>query len=156
MLQNMFAELKPYDIEYALKKADGDFQVALDDLLNIQYLQSTGQQMKGVDGFFVADSATKPNKRKTKKKKKKNGKRVISSDLDLSSDGTSSPRISLEGNGMTFPPMQPPPPPFLRRLRTDAAQAKMMWNTSQKDLAYDQMKWRPSTTNAKAPRGPRW
>ncbi|GAB0136099.1 hypothetical protein EsDP_00004416 [Epichloe bromicola] len=98
VLQNMFAELKPYDIEYALKKADGDFQVALDDLLNIQYLQSTGQQMKGVDGFFVADSATKSNKRKKKKKKK--GKRIISSDLDISSDGISSPpRISLEENG---------------------------------------------------------
>ncbi|KAG5973824.1 hypothetical protein E4U55_000260 [Claviceps digitariae] len=95
VLQGMFAELKPYDVSYALKKADGDFQMALDDLLNIQYLQSTGQQLKGVDGFFVNDSTTKSGKKKRKKKKKKCTK-AISSDSDLSSDGGLSPRGSEE------------------------------------------------------------
>ncbi|KAG6041725.1 hypothetical protein E4U41_002590 [Claviceps citrina] len=96
VLQGMFAELKPYDVSYALRKADGDFQTALDDLLNIQYLQSTGQQMKGVDGFFVADAITNPGTRKKnkRKKKKKKGTQGTSSDPDLPSDESSSPRIS--------------------------------------------------------------
>ncbi|KAG6012795.1 hypothetical protein E4U43_007640 [Claviceps pusilla] len=98
VLQGMFAELKPYDVSYALKKADGDFQMALDDLLNIQYLQSTGQQMKGVDGFFVADSTADSGKRKRKKKKKKCTK-AIASDPDSSSDGGLSPRDSAAENG---------------------------------------------------------
>ncbi|KAG6008893.1 hypothetical protein E4U21_003705 [Claviceps maximensis] len=91
VLQGMFAELKPYDVSYALKKAHGDFQMALDDLLNIQYLQSTGQQLKGVDGFFVADSTTKSGNRKRSKKK---CTKAMSSDPDLSSDGGLSPRVS--------------------------------------------------------------
>lgn len=68
-LQCLFPELKEYDIKHSLKGANGDFQAALDDLLNIQYLQSTGQQSKGVDGFFQPDEEigkSKRNKRKGK------------------------------------------------------------------------------------------
>ncbi|KAG6207665.1 hypothetical protein E4U35_000766 [Claviceps purpurea] len=94
VLQSMFAELKPYDVSYALKKADGDFQMALDDLLNIQYLQSTGQQLKGVDGFFVTES--KAGKRK---RKKKGDKKVASSDSDLSGSTSMSNQTSAIENG---------------------------------------------------------
>ncbi|KAG6028212.1 hypothetical protein E4U19_001616 [Claviceps sp. Clav32 group G5] len=94
VLQSMFAELKPYDVSYALKKADGDFQIALDDLLNIQYLQSTGQQLKGVDGFFVTES--KAGKRK---RKKKGDKKVASSDSDLSGSTSVSNETSATENG---------------------------------------------------------
>ena len=66
-LRGMFGELKEYDIKHALKKAKGDFQTALDDLLNVQYLQSTGQQARGVDGFFQPDGETRKGKRKHKK-----------------------------------------------------------------------------------------
>lgn len=67
-LRGMFPELKEYDVNYAFKKAKGDFQVALDDLLNIQYLQATGQQVKGLDGFFHPDSqATSKSKSKRRK-----------------------------------------------------------------------------------------
>ncbi|GAO13369.1 hypothetical protein UVI_02013790 [Ustilaginoidea virens] len=87
----MFAELKEYDVKYSLKKADGDLQTALDDLLNVQYLQATGQQVEGVDGFFIADSHTKPDKKKRK------GKKLALSDADPSADGApTSPRASLE------------------------------------------------------------
>lgn len=96
MLQGMFAELKGYDIRFALKKAKGDFQTALDDLLNVQYLQSTGQQLKGVDGFFVEETASKG-------KRKKKGARVGTPDLDLSSDGTASPSLPSETKGMLAP-----------------------------------------------------
>jgi hypothetical protein len=67
-LRGMFPELKEYDVNYAFKKAKGDFQVALDGLLNIQYLQATGQQVKGVDGFFHPDSPT-TSKSKSKRRK---------------------------------------------------------------------------------------
>lgn len=93
-LQSMFAELKEYDIRYALKKANGDFQTALDDLLNVQYLQSTGQQLKGLDGFF------EPEKNKGNGKRKKKGKKLLVSDPDQSSDGTSSPGVANEAQGM--------------------------------------------------------
>lgn len=68
-LSSMFSGLKPYDVQHALKKNQGDFQDALDDLLNLQYLQATGQQIKGIDGFFDDD-----NDGTKKSKKKKRGK----------------------------------------------------------------------------------
>ncbi|PHH65988.1 hypothetical protein CDD81_936 [Ophiocordyceps australis] len=72
-LQSMFNELKEYDIQYSLKKANGNFQLALDHLLNVQYLASTGQQMKGIDAFFKPDDddddAPSGNRRKKKKGK---------------------------------------------------------------------------------------
>ncbi|POR37354.1 Uncharacterized protein TPAR_02431 [Tolypocladium paradoxum] len=92
LLQSMFSELKEYDVKYALKKANGDFQAALDDLLNIQYLQSTGQQKKGVDGFFKPDDAPS-----SKSKRKKKAKKGLTPDSDLSLDG--SPALGAETNG---------------------------------------------------------
>ncbi|KND88678.1 hypothetical protein TOPH_06773 [Tolypocladium ophioglossoides CBS 100239] len=85
LLQSMFSELKQYDVKYALQKANGDFQAALDDLLNIQYLQSTGQQMKGVDGFFKPDDAPS-----AKNKRKKKVKKALTPDSDPSRDGSPS------------------------------------------------------------------
>lgn len=67
-LQSMFAELKVYDVEYSLTKADGDFQVALDDLLNVHYLQSTGQQPKGLEAFFAPAQGSAQGKRGRKRK----------------------------------------------------------------------------------------
>ncbi|KFA50869.1 hypothetical protein S40293_02462 [Stachybotrys chartarum IBT 40293] len=77
-LQSLFGELKEYDIRHALKKANGDFQAALDYLLHVQYLQSTGQLTKGVDGFFQPDEAPrgkKKGKRGSKGKQSSNEER---------------------------------------------------------------------------------
>ncbi|KAM4063148.1 smr domain-containing protein [Hirsutella rhossiliensis] len=74
-LQSMFAELSAYDVSHSLKNAKGDFQAALDDLLNKQYLKSTGQEIKGIDGFFQADDAPL-SKSKRKRKKKNQGNRA--------------------------------------------------------------------------------
>ncbi|CAM1505689.1 Fc.00g113260.m01.CDS01 [Cosmosporella sp. VM-42] len=76
-LQGIFTDLKEYDIKYSYKKANGDFQAALDDLLNVQYLKSTGQEMKGIDGFFKPDEEVR---RKKKGKKSKTG-RLSTSDI---------------------------------------------------------------------------
>ncbi|RDA87861.1 hypothetical protein CP532_2980 [Ophiocordyceps camponoti-leonardi (nom. inval.)] len=71
LLQSMFCDLRAFDIKYSLKKANGDFQSALDDLLDMQYLQSTGQQVKGIDGFFDHEDDTSSNKKKRRRKKKR-------------------------------------------------------------------------------------
>lgn len=87
LLQSMFSELKEFDIKHSLKKANGDVQTALDDLLNIQYLKSTGQEQKGIDGFFEPDEAAG----KKKKRNKKKGKKALGSETPSSSSGTASP-----------------------------------------------------------------
>lgn len=71
-LRAMFDDLKVFDIQHSLKKANGDFQATLDDLLNIQYLQSTGQFTRGIEGFFQPDEVTPKRKGKGKRKKGKN------------------------------------------------------------------------------------
>lgn len=78
----MFCDLKPYDVKYALTKNNGDFQPALDDLLNLQYLQATGQQSKGIDGFFTGDDDA-PSKSKRKKKGKGRGVLQASKNTNL-------------------------------------------------------------------------
>ncbi|KAM3460129.1 hypothetical protein NHJ6243_006175 [Beauveria neobassiana] len=61
----MFPEMKVFDVKYALKKCNNDFQSALDHLLNMQYLEETGQQTKGIDGFA---QLAEPRKQKGKVK----------------------------------------------------------------------------------------
>lgn len=91
-LQCIFTELKEYDIKYSLKKVNGDFQAALEDLLNVQYLQSTGQQTKGIDGFFQPDEEIG-----SKKKNKRKGKKSVSSSNTASvSDGAGSQDVEKE------------------------------------------------------------
>ena len=68
-LQTIFPDLKEYDVKYSLKKFKGDFQAALDDLLSIQYLQSTGKHLRGVDGFFQPDEVQSPTRSKRRGKK---------------------------------------------------------------------------------------
>ncbi|RGP75631.1 hypothetical protein FLONG3_5608 [Fusarium longipes] len=87
LLQSMFSELKEFDIKHCLKKADGDVQTALDELLNIQYLKSTGQEKKGIEGFFESEDGTTKKKRKNRKK----GKKALGDETPSSSSGTSSP-----------------------------------------------------------------
>lgn len=102
-LRSIFSDLKEYDIDYALKKADGDFQTALDDLLNVQYLASTGQRAKGVDGFFKdAEPEQSP-----KKRKKKKGKGVRTDILDSSEShgsGQSAPETTTRKSAQSQQP----------------------------------------------------
>ena len=70
-LCQMFTSLKPIDIDLALKKLNGDASLAIDELLNLQWLEETGQRVKGVDGFYVSDGEPTGKKKKNKKKKKK-------------------------------------------------------------------------------------
>ncbi|KAF4990147.1 hypothetical protein FGRMN_8675 [Fusarium graminum] len=87
LLQGMFSELKEFDIKHCLGKANGDVQTALDELLNIQYLKSTGQEQKGIDGFFEPDEGAG----KKKKRNKRKGKRAPGDETPSSSSGAASP-----------------------------------------------------------------
>ncbi|KAI5922827.1 hypothetical protein F4810DRAFT_671611 [Camillea tinctor] len=69
-LVSMFVSLKPIDIKLTLQKCKGDASLAIDELLNLQWLEQTGQRPKGVNGFFVSDDDTAPSKKKKGKKKK--------------------------------------------------------------------------------------
>ena len=71
-LRAMFPDLKEFDITFALEKAKYEFQTALENLLKVQYLRSTGQEARGVDGFFREDDG--PELEKGKKKGKKPAK----------------------------------------------------------------------------------
>ncbi|RYP52277.1 hypothetical protein DL768_002489 [Monosporascus sp. mg162] len=69
-LCQMFKSLKPIDIKLALKKLKGDADLAIDELLNLQWLEETGQRVKGVDAFYVSEEEAPSKKKKAKKKKK--------------------------------------------------------------------------------------
>ncbi|KAI0887960.1 uncharacterized protein GGS22DRAFT_154663 [Annulohypoxylon maeteangense] len=70
-LSEMFVSLKPIDVKFALQKSKGDASLAMDELLNLQWLEETGQRPKGIDGFYVSDDDNVPNKKKKKGKRKK-------------------------------------------------------------------------------------
>ncbi|KAH7040805.1 uncharacterized protein B0I36DRAFT_311521 [Microdochium trichocladiopsis] len=74
-LAEMFTSLKPVDVRLALKKAGGNASAAIDSLLNLQWLEQTGQRVKGVEGFYLSDedrlgSGTGTAKRKKQGKRK--------------------------------------------------------------------------------------
>lgn len=76
-LAQMFTSLKPIDIRLTLKKLRGDASLAMDELLNLQWLEETGQRPKGVDAFYVSDG--EPSSKKKKAKKKKKGAKALAS-----------------------------------------------------------------------------
>ena len=84
-LRAIFSDLKDHDVGFALKTAKGDFLLAVDRLLETQYLKSVGKEVKGIDAFFVDEAdATVAKKGKGKKKNMVGGQ-------DPSSIGTLTP-----------------------------------------------------------------
>ncbi|KAF9876176.1 smr domain-containing protein [Colletotrichum karsti] len=94
-LQEMFSDLKSHDVSFALKKAQGDFQMALETLLNIQFLESIGERPKGIDGFFQPEKQSKPSGKKKGKGKKRKG---LLTDLSSSSSSISDTSPVTEDN----------------------------------------------------------
>lgn len=70
-LAEMFVCLKPIDVRLALQKNKGDADLAIDELLNLQLLEQTGQRPKGVDGFYVSDDDVPKVKKRARKRAKK-------------------------------------------------------------------------------------
>lgn len=54
-LKVMFPLLKDMDIKFCLRKADGDFTKACEELLSTQFLEENGLRPKGIDGAFRED-----------------------------------------------------------------------------------------------------
>lgn len=54
-LRIMFTELTEMDVKMVLKRVNGDFTKACEELLNIQYLEEHGLRPKGIDGAFRLD-----------------------------------------------------------------------------------------------------
>ncbi|KAH8159590.1 hypothetical protein CIB48_g8657 [Xylaria polymorpha] len=75
-LAAMFISLKPIDIKLTLQKTKGDVDLAMDELLNLQWLEERGQRPKGVDGFYVSDDDIPKGKKKERRKTKKASKVV--------------------------------------------------------------------------------
>lgn len=86
-LSQMFKSLKPIDIKLTLKRLKGDASLAIDELLNLQWLEETGQRLKGIDGFYVPDGGTASSKKKKGKKKKRPA-------TEPSSPGPNSPSLA--------------------------------------------------------------
>lgn len=133
-LQGMFSELKEYDIKHCLKKASGDFQIALDELLNIQYLRSTGQQMKGVDGFFQPED--EPGAKR--KHKKKTGNKNLPSGTSNFRDGGSTANHAKEMKRKYSLPNVPPREAFRcstsSRSRRDSVHRRQAQSSVQRSL----------------------
>ncbi|KAI1116427.1 hypothetical protein F5Y14DRAFT_406649 [Nemania sp. NC0429] len=80
-LAAMFVCLKLIDVKMALQKSNGDADLAIDGLLNLQLLEQTGQRPKGVDGFYVSDDDVPRGKKKARKRAKKASKAVNASQI---------------------------------------------------------------------------
>lgn len=69
-LCDMFPEIKPFDISFELKRAAGDFDKALAALLNIQYLDETGQLQRGtIETAFSPEQSPLSRHKKVKRNK---------------------------------------------------------------------------------------
>ncbi|KAI1768527.1 hypothetical protein GGR53DRAFT_477179 [Hypoxylon sp. FL1150] len=95
-LSQMFVELKLIDIRRALEKVKGDASLAMDELLNLQWLESEGHRPRGIDGFFV-DEDHAPGKKKRGKKKNKGKGRAAK----VSSPGSPVVEDAAEGSSQT-------------------------------------------------------
>jgi hypothetical protein len=85
-LLEMFTSLKPIDIKLALQKSKGDASLAIDALLNIEWLEQTGQRLKGIDGFYTPEDSAPTKKRKGRKK----------AAVRMSESGNSTPTTPVE------------------------------------------------------------
>ncbi|KAM3066144.1 hypothetical protein ACMFMG_010515 [Clarireedia jacksonii] len=80
-LLGTFPVLKPFDVKFSLKKAKGDINLAINDLLTQAFLEETGSRRRGIEAF--SEDSSMPTKSRRHKGKKRNGR--------LNEDSLSSP-----------------------------------------------------------------
>ena len=90
LLASMFPSLKQDQVDKTLGEAEGDFQVALDHLLTLQFLQSTEVRVRAIDAFFKPEDEEghRAGPRRGKKKRK-GGKQASSSGSDNGAESES-------------------------------------------------------------------
>lgn len=95
-LSGIFSSLKPFDVQWRLKKCDWDIGKAIDELMNEAFLEESGVRHRGIDAFSESDPILRPRKGKGKGKGKKRRDHGIASILDspLSESFINSPLTS--------------------------------------------------------------
>ena len=81
-LAAIFVGLNKHEISLAVKRAKNDFDVAVEDLLNIQLLKDAGELPMGIDAFAREDDSV-VRKPKGKKKRRQTAKEPKPSDDDF-------------------------------------------------------------------------
>ncbi|TGO90564.1 hypothetical protein BPOR_0059g00070 [Botrytis porri] len=66
-----FKTLKPFDVKYSLKKSKGNINLAIEDLLNLSFLEETGSRRRGIEAFSESSASPKTRKQKGKRKGRK-------------------------------------------------------------------------------------
>ncbi|TEY71586.1 hypothetical protein BOTCAL_0090g00130 [Botryotinia calthae] len=70
-LLSTFKTLKPFDVKYSLKKSKGNVNLAIEDLLNLSFLDETGSRRRGIEAFSESSALPKTRKQKGKRKGRK-------------------------------------------------------------------------------------
>ncbi|TVY82256.1 hypothetical protein LSUE1_G004065, partial [Lachnellula suecica] len=68
-LMGIFPILRLYDVQWCLKKNQGNASRAIDELMNESFLEENGIRHKGIEAFSESDIPPRPRKGKGKKKK---------------------------------------------------------------------------------------
>ena len=110
LLREMFPDVKPFDISFALNKSRGSFARTLDEVLNQVYLQETddvdGEKLtppKGIDGFLEQDGLPSRRKGKGKRKRPSELRRISFSPVRLDENLPDSPsRWTVGETEITF------------------------------------------------------
>ncbi|KAF7892013.1 hypothetical protein EAF00_008315 [Botryotinia globosa] len=66
-----FKTLKPFDVKYSLKKSKGNVNLAIEDLLNLSFLEETGSRRRGIEAFSESSASPKTRKQKGRRKGRK-------------------------------------------------------------------------------------
>ncbi|KAI1811028.1 hypothetical protein GGS20DRAFT_564809 [Poronia punctata] len=101
-LAAMFVSLKEIDVKLTLQKAKGDANLAMDELLNLQWLETTGQRPKGVEGFYVSDEEGPKRKKQARKKGKRASKSVSAKSIDMGKSSETMDHDKDEADNVAF------------------------------------------------------
>ncbi|TGO34205.1 hypothetical protein BHYA_0207g00030 [Botrytis hyacinthi] len=86
-----FKTLKPFDVKYSLKKSKGNVNLAIEDLLNLSFLEETGSRRRGIEAFSESSASPKTRKQKGKRKGRKteaSESSSIADDLPLTAEAS--------------------------------------------------------------------
>ncbi|ROW03128.1 hypothetical protein VMCG_05684 [Cytospora schulzeri] len=129
-LKLMFPLLRELDLRFTLKKADGDFTKACEELLSTQYLEENGLRPKGIEGAFREDdyvghrkgrSSSDTPKEKPGKAKIDIGYRLKPIDLEAEERAASNPVSPASTAYSPFSPTRSTPSSSTYKLTSPAA-----------------------------------
>jgi Domain of unknown function (DUF1771) len=69
----IFPALKPFDVQWTLKKCNGDAGLAIDELMTQSFLEESGSRHRGIEAFSESEL---PSRRRKGKKNKRQGRKA--------------------------------------------------------------------------------